>query len=74
VRVDVRLRGSLADRLPGGTGSVDLPDGARADELLAAVGLPTMPCVFVVNGAATDGRRLLANGDRVEVHPPMAGG
>jgi sulfur carrier protein ThiS len=74
MRVDVRFRGSLADRLPGGRGSVDLPDGSRAGELLAAVGLPTMPCVFVVNGAAADGSRVLADGDRVDVHPPTAGG
>lgn len=74
MRVDVRLRGSLAGQLPDGRGSLDLPDGSHTGELMASLGLPLMPCVFVVNGAAVDGKRPLHEGDRVEVHPPAAGG
>ena len=32
------------------------------------------PAPQQVNGAAADGRRVLSDGDRVDVHPPMAGG
>ncbi len=74
MRVEVKLRGALADRLPGGQGPLDLPDDADTGQILSALGLPPMPCVFVVNGAATAGRHRLGEGDRVEVHPAIAGG
>lgn len=74
MQIEVRLRGSLADRLPGGRGRLDLSDGEHTADILSKLGLPTTPCVFVVNGAAADGKRVLAEGDRVEVHPPIAGG
>lgn len=74
MRVEIKLRGALADRLSGGRGTLDLPDEADTGQILSILGIPPMPCVFVVNGAATSGSHRLAEGDRVEVHPPIAGG
>lgn len=73
VQIEVRFRSS-GRPAPGGRGRLDLSDGEHTADILSKLGLPTTPCVFVVNGAAADGKRVLAEGDRVEVHPPIAGG
>ncbi len=39
-RVEVTLKGALAGRLPAGRATVEVEDGASADALLAALGLP----------------------------------
>lgn len=72
-RVHVTLKGSLAERLPGGAGDVEVPEPATVAALRAALGLSTA-CVVVVNGAAAGATAPLAEGDRVQVFPPVAGG
>lgn len=74
IRVVVTLKGALADRLPGGRGEVDVPEPATVEALTGLLGLPPRICVVVVNGAAAEPGTLLADGDRVQVFPPMAGG
>jgi len=75
--VEVTLRGALAGqvpRLPDGRGRVELSDDPTFATLLGTLGLPVAPYVAVVNGTAVRGAAPLADGDRVEIHPPMAGG
>jgi sulfur carrier protein ThiS len=74
IRVEVTLKGSLATRLPGGRGPLDLPEGTTAEGVLAALGVPAVHCIYVVNGAATAKSTPLRDGDRLLVYPPMAGG
>lgn len=73
IRVHVTLKGSLAERLPGGAGEVEVPEPPTVASLQAALGLPA-PCVVVVNGQAARSAAPLAEGDRVQIFPPMAGG
>ncbi|GIW20830.1 MAG: hypothetical protein KatS3mg065_1126 [Chloroflexota bacterium] len=73
-RVHVTLKGALADRLPGGRGEVDVPEPATVEALVGVLGLPARVCVVVVNGSAAEPGTPLADGDRVQVFPPMAGG
>jgi sulfur carrier protein ThiS len=74
IRVEVSLRGGLADRLPGGRTTLELPAGSRADGILGQLGLPDVHCIVVVNGAAMARTTELHDGDRVLLYPPMAGG
>lgn len=73
VRVEVRLKGSLADRFPDGRTEVEVAEGATVEALVGALGLPRASYVFAVNGAAVRGHAL-RDGDRVQIYPPMAGG
>ncbi len=74
MRVEVVLKGSLAERLPEGRGTVELPDGATVNALGEALGLPAMPCIHVINGTAVERGAPLSDGDRVQIFPPAAGG
>ncbi|MGZ8572086.1 MAG: MoaD/ThiS family protein [Actinomycetota bacterium] len=74
VNVEVSLRGALAERLPGGRGTVELPDGATVDVLREALGLPAIHCIYVVNGVAVERGAPVTDGDRVQIFPPAAGG
>ena len=74
LRVEVTLKGSLAARLPGGHGPVNVVEGASVGSLLAMFGIPDVHCIYVVNGSAVTRDALLRDGDRVQIFPPMAGG
>ena len=74
IRVEVTLKGSLADRLPGGRGPLEVPEGTTAEGVLAVLGVPPVHCIYVVNGATAAKGTLLGDGDRLLVYPPMAGG
>ena len=74
LRVEVTLKGALADRVPGGRAALELPAGALAEAILTAFDLPVAPCIYAINGAAATGTAPLHDGDRVVVYPPMAGG
>lgn len=74
MRVHVTLKGTLADRLPGGTGDLDLSDGASVALLAEVLSLPGGQCVFVRNGATARLDEPLRDGDRIQAFPPMAGG
>lgn len=74
MRVHVTLKGSLAERLPGGAGEVELSEGSTVASLGQVLGLAAPRCVVVVNGAVARPDAPLSEGDRVQVFPPMAGG
>jgi molybdopterin converting factor small subunit len=77
VTVAVRLNGPLAERL-GARRSVTLPDGATADDLVAALrgdAAADLPRVAVsVAGRVVGGATSLSDGDEVAVLVPYAGG
>ena len=80
MRVTVLLFASYADALGARTLTLDLPDGARAEAVLAAVrdrpgaaALPPAPLV-AVNERYSGLGAALAEGDVVAVLPPVAGG
>ncbi len=74
MRVHVTLKGTLADRLPGGRGEVEVEGGATVQALSDQLGLPGRHCVFVINGTTVKPDAVLSEGDRVQAFPPMAGG
>lgn len=74
LRVEVILKGVLADRVPGGRAAIELPAGARAEAILTSLDLPVGPCIYAINGTAVNGTAPLHDGDRVVVYPPMADG
>jgi hypothetical protein len=73
VRVHVTLRGTLADRLPGGRGELEVSDGASVGAVADLLGLPAQ-CVLVLNGATVKRVERVGDGDRLQAFPPMAGG
>lgn len=74
MRVHVTLKGTLADRLPGGRGDLVLDHGATVAAVAKRLGLPRRHCVFVVNGTTVKPDVVLREGDRLQAFPPMAGG
>ena len=79
MKIEVRLFANLADYLPaaspGEPSTIDLPEGATADELVACLALPReLPRLVLVNGADAPPGRRLRTGDVVSILPPLAGG
>ena len=70
------LRDRLKERLPGGRGTVEVPDGASVDQLAAVLAVPIVAnCVVMVNGQQDrDRTRPLAPNAKVTLIPPVAGG
>jgi sulfur carrier protein ThiS len=78
MKVSVRLNGSMAALL-GPRRDLELADGARVADLLAALadqaGTSAVPGLAVaVGGTIVDPAHPLADGDRVAVLAPVAGG
>ena len=74
MRVHVTLKGSLADRLPGGRGELDVAEGSTVAAVFERLDVPGRQCVVVVNGTAVKAATVLREGDRLQVFPPVAGG
>lgn len=74
VHVSVTLKGSLAERFPGGRSEVEVAGGATVQGLIEALDLPRSSYIFVINGAMADRGAPLSDGDHVQIHAPMAGG
>lgn len=79
VKIEVRLFANLADYLPaaspGEPSTIDLPDGATVDELVARLALPgELPRLLLVNGSDASPGLSLQAGDVVSILPPLAGG
>lgn len=68
------LKGTLAARAPDGSIRLEVDDGAGVEAVAETLDLPRGPYVYVVNGTAVRGSSALQAGDRVQVHPPVAGG
>jgi len=77
MRVSVRTQGHLkqfrADRLERFI--LDLPDGATVGDVITVSGIPwDEVAMAAVNGAQAREDRVLADGDRVMLLPPLEGG
>ena len=59
--------------LPGGRGEIDVPEPGTVEALDRVLDVPPCLCV-VVNGSAAEPSTPLAEGDRVQIFPPTAGG
>jgi sulfur carrier protein ThiS len=52
-----------------------MPDGATVRDVLSRLQIPDdLASAAIVSGEATDTERVLAEGDRLTVVPPLAGG
>lgn len=77
MKVSVRLHAILRDRLPGGRGDIEVPEGATVSQLLDQLGVEEELREFItVNGSQIDdlGTAGLSDGDDVQVFPAVAGG
>jgi sulfur carrier protein ThiS len=83
MRVELALFASLSRFLPEvgeseRTGHhaqmMSLPDGTTVGQAIALLGLPDQPRVVFVNGRHADDDRVLTDGERLAIFPPVAGG
>jgi len=80
MRISVRLFAGLRERAGAGTIVVDLPDGARAGDLLAAMAgtpvgaLEPGQCIVAVNREYAQPDVPVTPGDEVALIPPVSGG
>lgn len=77
-RVEVRLFGHLRSYMPvpeAPSATVFVPEGGTLGDLLEQMDVPPEdPKILLVNGVHAGRDRRLAEGDRVSVFPPIAGG
>ncbi len=76
MRVTVRLFAQLRERAGRSELELELPDGARVRDALAAVGdlAAGLPVVMAVNREYADEGAALAPGDELALIPPVSGG
>ena len=76
VEVTVRLFAMLRQRAGSDEVVLDLPDGAKVDDALAALGdlADDLPLVMAVNREYAPGHQVLAPGDELALIPPVSGG
>jgi molybdopterin synthase catalytic subunit len=76
MEVTVRLFAVLRQRAGRDAVPLELPDGARVDDALAALADITdgVPCVMAVNREYADGTAVLSAGDELALIPPVSGG
>ena len=77
MEVTVRLFAMLRERAGAREVTLDLPDGARVSDALAAlrdVAPPELPLVMAVNREYARDDRVLDPGDELALIPPVAGG
>ena len=76
--VHVKLFSRFRDHLPRdarGEATVDLPDGATVQTLIAHLGITRRVKLITVNGEReTDKDRILCEGDGVRIFPVVVGG
>lgn len=79
MKVDVVLFAHLSTFQPDGYGgrhsrTFDLPDGTTIAGVIETLRLPDEPRVIFVNNRHASEDRVLAEGDRLAIFPPVAGG
>ncbi len=77
MKVKVELQAYLEQYSPNGQDVFDyeVPEGARVRDLVHKLGLPEeLASVIIVSNTNADPDRALAEGDRVILIPPLAGG
>lgn len=65
-----------AARTPGSmhTRTMDLPGGTTVGQVITTLGLPDEPRIVFVNGRHAPDGHVLADGERLAIFPPVAGG
>ena len=79
MRVEVRLFATLERYLPPGShrgvGVVDVPDRSTAADVARLLGIPArLEHVLLVNGQPATADQILADGDALDLYPPLSGG
>jgi molybdopterin converting factor small subunit len=79
VKVNVVCFGAMRDFLPAGTvgnrAAVEVAEGARVGDLIAALGAPvTLVHAVLVDGSHEGAERVLHDGAEVTLMPPFTGG
>lgn len=79
ITTHIALFASLSQYHPDGQGgrharAVELPEGTRIADVIENLGLPDQPRVVFVNGRHAEETAALADGDRLAIFPPVAGG
>ena len=77
MKITVELRGYLDQYAPGedATFRYDMADGATVRDVLDRLQITDdLAAAVIVGGEATDTERALAEGDRLTLIPPLAGG
>lgn len=79
MRVEVVLFAHLSSFQPDGEGgrharTFELADYTTVGDVIATLGLPDEPRVVFVNNRHASDDRVLAEGDRLAIFPPVAGG
>lgn len=79
MKVDVALFAHLSGLQPDGRGgrrarTFDLPDGATIRTVVDLIGLPEEPRIVLLDGRHAEDGTPLAEGSRVAIFPPVAGG
>lgn len=76
--VEVRLYASLrryTPASPNGIITVDLPDGTTVLDLVKTIKIdPAEIQLIMINGIGCDLDKIICNGDRVGLFPPVGGG
>jgi molybdopterin converting factor small subunit len=79
MQVTIALFAHLSSFQPDGEAgrkprAFDLPEGTTVGAVIGSLGLPDEPRVLFVNGRHADDYTVLAEGDRLAIFPPVAGG
>ena len=77
MKITVDLQGYLDQYAPSddATFPYEMPDGSTVRDVLDRLQIPDdLSSAVIVGGEATDAARLLAEGDRLTLVPPLAGG
>ena len=79
MKIELRLFASLSRYLPeqrtGNLCAMEIPEGTTIKELLQRLTFPAeIRKIIIVNGVHAGDNQTLAEGDRIGVFPPVAGG
>jgi len=78
MRIEVRLYATLRRYAPSaadGVLNVDVPEGSKASDVIASVGVNADEVhIVMVNGVSSPPHQVLAEGDRLGLFPPVGGG
>ena len=72
--VTVRLFAGLRERAGSDRVQIELPEGARVADLLAAMDVAPRSCVVAINREYADASALVSEADEVALVPPVSGG
>ena len=77
--ITLAMFASLSAYQPDGQGGrharpIDLAEGSSIGDLARLLGLPDAPRIVFVDGHHADDDHILAEGERVAIFPPVAGG